>query len=409
MLRQKEELCVNYQNQIFEQEKRLAKINHIIKNINTTYELDSLTKFVCAEIKKISNADFCAILRFNKISKKFEITKCLSNVSNKTSLKNFRLDLEKYTSFVNKTIEKRTKKQNELIKNYIQEFDSNKYAYPIISNDGTLVVVYIFSQIPINEKCDINAIDIICDNYRLAFDNLKLYKQLEETSKHKTEFIANVTHEFKTPLNAIIGFAELLKSDTIEKKKSNHYIDNIVTNSHHLLKLIEDILDISKIELNSLDLIYETGNAKNIIEEVIYILDGVALAKNLEIKSHLLDTLITVDKKRYKQIIYNLINNAIKFSFENSKIEIFTYSENERFYFEISDTGSGIPKDMRNKIFEMFSQCKQDILKKEKGHGVGLFICKKLVTLHNGEIFCLPNHPCGTTFKFYVPNSLKTN
>ena len=94
---------------------------------------------------------------------------------------------------------------------YIKEFDANKYVYPIVTADGFIAIIYSYKHSPIREKCDINMLDIICDNYKLSIENIKLYKQLEESNRHKTEFIANVTHEFKTPLNAIIGFAELLK------------------------------------------------------------------------------------------------------------------------------------------------------------------------------------------------------
>ena len=400
---QKEKQLSYYANKIFELEERFMVVNWFVQNMNNAKDTFQLSELVCDEIKRLLFYDFCCVLIYDCESQKFHIKTTSLGKSGNVCKRIFKSDLKKYTQFLNKIISKRPQHLSERIEAFIKEFDANKYVFPIVTNDGYIYILYAYRELPICEKSDINAIDIICDNYKLSLKNLKLYKQLKESNLHKTEFIANVTHEFKTPLNAIIGFAELLKNADVNTEKSSQFINNIVKNSHHLLKLIEDILDVSRMELNSVDLIYESTNSKKLIEETAYILEGLSLAKNLEVNLNLIDVDVLIDKRRYKQVVYNLLNNAIKFSFENGKIDIFTYIENGNFYFEIIDEGVGIPIDASDRIFDMFSQGCKDVLKKEKGHGVGLFICKRIVNLHNGDIFYEPKSPSGAIFRFYVP------
>ena len=395
----KEAALAEYVNKLFEQEERWITVSNILKNINAQTNVIELTNLVCKEIQKITNVDFCSAAIFDVKQSKFEQIISLPKIEDKIVTLKFEEFLETFKRNFDK---KKNKLKDKSLSSFFKS-TSNSYILPMFLSDNLMNVIYIYSKVPFYSNNSISVIDIICDNYKQAIERISLYQKLQSASRHKTEFIAKVTHEFKTPLNAIIGFAELMKQQKFSKEKSQKFINNIITNSHHILRLIEDILDVSKLELNNIDLVYENCNPKDLIEQVVSILESMYISKNITLKSQLVDVNIKIDKMRFKQIIYNLINNAIKFTPPNGKITILTYIDSNKFWFEISDTGCGISEDFKDKIFDMFTQAGDDVLKKGQGHGLGLFICKNLVKLHNGSITFSNNPTSGCTFKFFVP------
>ena len=406
-LEQREAALAEYVNKLFEQEERWIMINRIIHTINEFMDKRDVTKFVCREIQKITNVNFCSIQLFDFTQNKFSEGATYSDNCDEFIAPQLKNDLQKVTDFITNKHSQKNEKFYEKLGSIIQKATSHNYILPIIIPESFIAVIYIYTKIPLYTNNSTNIIEIISDNYKQAIERINLCNELERTNRHKTEFIANVTHEFKTPLNAIIGFAELLKSQNFPKSKTLHFIDNIVTNSQHMLHLIEDILDVSKAELNHIDLIYEKCSTKNLIEQVITILESTYIAKNIRLSVRLADVEIELDKTRFKQIIYNLLNNAVKFTDTNGEIRLLSYIEKDSFYFEISDTGSGIAEEAKEKIFEMFEQAGKDVLKKSQGHGLGLFISKTLIKLHGGGISFSNNTESGCTFKFFIPVSGK--
>jgi len=235
-------------------------------------------------------------------------------------------------------------------------------------------------------------------------------KEAENANKMKSEFVANMSHEIRTPLNAIIGFSELLnKTDVNSKQKS--YLKAIVSGGTTLLGIINDILDISKIEAGKLEIQNDKVVLSKLIEEIKNIFEENAKNKNINLFLKLdtnLPFLIIIDEIRTRQILLNLIGNAIKFTHEGYiKISVFTSNVKEnKFDLKISvqDTGIGIPKDQHNKIFESFVQQDGQKNRQYGGTGLGLAICLKLTKMMNGRIELISKVNRGSVFSFELDN-----
>jgi len=232
------------------------------------------------------------------------------------------------------------------------------------------------------------------------------YIQLQELDRLKGMFIASMSHELRTPLNSIIGFTGLLlmgiAGDLNEEQKKQ--LNVIKNNADHLLGLINDILDISKIEAGKVDLLVEEFEIAEVVNDVVA--TALPLAENKEFK--LLHDVpegmkLNSDKRRVKQILMNLVSNAIKFT-DKGNVKITVKSSNIR-YLEIivSDTGIGIRKEDMEKLFKPFQQIDTSSTKKYEGTGLGLYLCKKLVALLHGDISVKSRYGKGSEFQFILP------
>ena len=214
-------------------------------------------------------------------------------------------------------------------------------------------------------------------------------KKLIETDKIRSEFLANISHELRTPLNSIIGFSTALKEGVAGplNEKQETYANKILTSAIHLTGLINDILDMTKIEAGQM-----TVNLKNIspvliINEVINIIEPLSNEKNIKLETDFkFNSEIPLDYSKFRQVMYNLIGNAIKFSHPNSKIIISTLNKNNKTYVKVKDFGIGIDKKEQKRIFEKFVQLDNIYTKKYSSSGLGLTITNEFVKLQNGKI-----------------------
>ena len=182
------------------------------------------------------------------------------------------------------------------------------------------------------------------------------------------------------------------------------YVDNISKSSRFLLSLIQDILDMARSEFRPMELKYETFRPMEVIKDIIYSFDEVIKEKNVNFCYTLMDVELTADLKRFKQLIYNLISNALKFNKPDGKIVVVAYvDENKNYIFEIKDSGDGIRKKDYEKIFNFFSQVNRDKLKRQQGSGVGLALCKVITNAHHGDIGFKSRLNSGSTFWFSLP------
>lgn len=243
------------------------------------------------------------------------------------------------------------------------------------------------------------------------------YKTIEEqnikileTDKVKTEFLANISHELRTPLNAIIGFSEILSNQfygTLNEKQSE-FIQDINVSGIHLLGMINEILDISKIEAKAMSLNKTEFSILRATEEVVNIVKPLTDKKAITIKKNISeDKMIYADFQKIRQILYNLLSNAIKFSPENETIYLDIYFNRNSLIIKIKDNGIGISLENQNKIFEKFVQLENTYTKKESSTGLGLTITKELVEMHKGKIIVESDIGKGATFIINIP--LKRN
>ncbi len=245
--------------------------------------------------------------------------------------------------------------------------------------------------------------EIIAECVDSRLEILTLKSELQRHNKDKIQFLASISHEYKTPLNSIIGFSDMLKN-SLYGSADYKYIDNISKSSKFLLGLIQDILDMARSEFAEMELNYETVRPKQLIEDIVLSFDEIIKSKNLHFSYTLMDVEIKADVRRFQQMVMNLISNAVKFNKLNGKIKIVAYiNENNEFVFEVTDTGDGIRKRDYDKIFNFFSQVNRSHLKRQQGSGVGLALCKKIAEAHSGQIGFKSKLNQGSTFWFSIP------
>ena len=234
--------------------------------------------------------------------------------------------------------------------------------------------------------------------------------QIQEVSRLKSEFLANMSHELRTPLNSILGFSEILKDKDLGIAMTDDQrlecLEAIHASGEHLLQLINDVLDMSKIEAGRMDLILEEFAVDASFREVFTVVKSLAGKKGIELSVVVEpeDLVIYADKGKVKQVLYNLLSNAIKFTPEGGSIFVDgkLRKEAQDLLVTVTDTGVGIPSMHLDKIFGEFYQV-QGEHQRQKGTGLGLALVKKLVELHGGEIEVTSEEGKGSTFSFTVP------
>ena len=252
------------------------------------------------------------------------------------------------------------------------------------------------------------------DQAVIAMENVRLFREiqgksreLEIANKHKSDFLANMSHELRTPLNAIIGFSEVLIDRMFGEvnEKQADYLKDIHESGKHLLSLINDILDLSKIEAGRMDLEISAfdlpgalSNAMTLVRERAQ-RHGIALG--LEVDPQL--GALWADERKFKQIVLNLLSNAVKFTPDGGKVDVFAGKVDGKVEIAVRDTGIGIAPEDQAAVFEEFKQVGRDARRKAEGTGLGLALTKRFVELHGGEIRLQSEPGKGSTFTITLP------
>jgi signal transduction histidine kinase/CheY-like chemotaxis protein/HAMP domain-containing protein len=246
-------------------------------------------------------------------------------------------------------------------------------------------------------------------NVRLFQEIQEKSRQLEIASQHKSQFLANMSHELRTPLNAIIGFSEVLLEKMFGEinEKQEEYLNDIFTSGKHLLNLINDILDLSKIEAGKMELEPSTVNLRELLEGSLVVVKERALAHGIKLSLNMsddIDTLIA-DERKVKQVVFNLLSNAVKFTPDNGEVSIHARRAESLVEIAVRDTGIGIAPENQQRVFEEFQQVGETLTGKPEGTGLGLTLTRKLVELHGGTIWLESTPGQGSTFTFTLPIS----
>jgi signal transduction histidine kinase len=264
---------------------------------------------------------------------------------------------------------------------------------------------------------EIALLKTFADQAVIAIENVRLFneiqdksRQLEIANQHKSDFLANMSHELRTPLNAIIGFSEVL----IEKmfgelnEKQADYLNDIHSSGKHLLSLINDILDLSKIEAGRMELDVAEFDLRSALENAMTLVkeraqrNGISLS--LEVDPSL--GMFRGDERKFKQILLNLLSNAVKFTSEGGKVGVAARPGAAAVEFSVTDTGVGIAAEDLAVVFEEFKQVGRDYTRKAEGTGLGLALTKRFVELHGGTIRLASEPGKGSTFTFTIPLGL---
>jgi PAS domain S-box-containing protein len=231
-------------------------------------------------------------------------------------------------------------------------------------------------------------------------------QEVERANRLKSEFLASMSHELRTPLHTILGFTELLEEevDGPLNERQRRFISHVHQDAQHLLELINDILDLSKIEAGKMELRFEVFGAHQAVEEVVASLQGRASAKSINVTNCVApECAVRADRVRFKEIFYNLLSNAVKFTLEGGRVVIGCSMGDASVCFSVKDSGIGIAKQEQASIFDKFYQVGSTTKGVREGTGLGLAITKQLVEMHGGIIRVESESGQGSTFSFTVP------
>ena len=274
-----------------------------------------------------------------------------------------------------------------------------------------------------NDK-ELGLLKTFADQAVIAIQNARLFheiqdksRQLEVANKHKSEFLANMSHELRTPLNAIIGFSEVLSEQMFGEvnDKQLEYLKDIHSSGHHLLQLINDILDLSKIEAGRMELDLGSFNVHMLLDNALTLVRERASRHGLGVALEVVEGLDewVADQRKVKQVVINLLSNAVKFTPAGGKVTLRARSlegphgsANGSIEIAVIDTGVGIAKDQQELVFEEFRQASGDYLRKAEGTGLGLSLARSFVELHGGKIRVESELGHGSTFAFTLPQRI---
>jgi signal transduction histidine kinase len=287
-------------------------------------------------------------------------------------------------------------------------------AVPLLREDSLVGGLVIFRKTPgafAPETVDL--VQTLANQSVLAIENAELFEELERkgreleaASRHKSEFLANMSHELRTPLNAVLGYAELIQDGIYGEvpQKMADVLERIQQNGRHLLRLINDVLDLSKIEAGQLTLSPADYSMRELVLDVVSATEALAAEKKLAVEVDVPADLPhgRGDERRLTQVLLNLVSNAIKFT-EAGSVAIRATVEDGSFHVAVTDTGVGVAEGDRERIFEEFQQVDSSSTRKKGGTGLGLAIAKRIVELHGGRIWVESPPGAGSTFAFTIP------
>jgi signal transduction histidine kinase len=301
---------------------------------------------------------------------------------------------------------------------------SRKYAIRSIvvapvAHKGKLTNVLVFHTIEPRHwtEQELLFIKVVTDQLFTLYFQEKVQEELNNTAQAKSNFLAKMSHELRTPLNAIIGYAKMLEKGMAGPitGKQTEFIHYISSSGEHLLNLVNDILDLSKIEAGKMDISLKQVDINSLIATIAPMVEEEANNKSLHLSFQIQPDLkfVEIDPHRFKQILLNLISNAIKFNHENGSIFVRLNKfkkgaspedpQDEWLILEVQDTGIGIPSSRLHELFSPFHQIDNSISRAHEGSGLGLILTKEMVELHHGQISVASIEDVGTTFTVKIP------
>lgn len=418
-----------HQTELYELTKAQAEKEKVSRNIveilRSTLDKKSIKNLFVKTIGEYFEADRVLFSEYDFINKMYlpveEDSEYLSSVKEKSFI-DYDWSEPSLVEYIQPLLEKRELnifcwdeyiKDNKKSKAFISLFEDaevkSSYNIPVIYQERLMG----FFCIEFTQKCcklsdqDLDLVRDICNQAGIALYQAELYVKAEESSRIKGEFIANMSHEIKTPLSIIIGFSDVLAENEINRDKQIEYLSNIKKSGKHLLDLTNDILLMSKIESQTLELNCSFISIDKLIIDVVNSIKLMAECKNINIEIEMPEELnVKVDKKILTQILYNLLNNAIKFTLNNGKIIVKAVLDADSLIISVEDDGIGISAVDQAFVFEKFRQVDSSYKRKETGAGLGLSITKKLVEFHGGAIYIESIKNKGSKFWFTLPGAI---
>ncbi len=390
---------------------------NISKAALTIKDFKEFSLFIKNELHKIIDTSNFYIALYNEETDTFSIPFVINDMgetkefSAKKTLTGYILNTKK-PLLVNRELHNRLIEEGEV---ELVGIDSKVWlGAPLEIKDkvfGVIVVQSYDNENAYNEN-DVNLLEFVADQISTIIQRKNAENELnvaltkaQESDRLKSSFLANMSHEIRTPMNGIIGFSEFFLEPNLSENKRREYANIIINRSKQLLSIVNDILDISKIEAGIIKLNYESVNINRLLDDLYKFYSSQAQVSNISLNCikglENFKSVVEIDKIKLNQILTNLLSNAFKFTNKGSVEYGYQLIEN-MLQFYVKDTGVGIDKKLQNKIFDRFTQVNNNLNEKNKGTGLGLSISKKFVELFNGEIWISSNKQ-GTTVYFTIP------
>jgi signal transduction histidine kinase len=400
----------------------LRALGEVIQAVNSTLDLQNVLTTIVTKAVQLSGADSGAIYVFDDLKQEFLLraTHGMDQAMIAELLKQ-RIGLD--TSFIPIAIRQgesihipdiREEPPNPINAIILRAGYRAQLAAPLTQRGQIVGLLVVRRRDPGRfPKGTVDLIKTFAAQSGLAMQNARLFSeidekshQLEAESKHKSQFLANMSHELRTPLNAIIGYTELILDNIYGEapERMRQVIERVQTNGRHLLGLINDVLDLTKIEAGQLTLSLADYSLKEVVDGVIIALEPLAVEKRLAFKAYLPARLPTGhgDERRISQVLLNLVGNAIKFT-DEGEVAIHASAANGSFTVAVCDSGPGISQSDQVRIFGEFQQADNSSTRRKGGTGLGLSIAKRIIEMHNGRIWVESDVGKGSTFFFSLP------
>ena len=401
--------------------EELRVLGEVSQAVNSTLDRETVLHTIVAKATQLSGTEAGAIYEFSEASGEFQLRATYGMDDDLiAAIKDHHADI---SESVARSTQQRVPEQipdlreepsspvNEII---LGAGYRARLLVPLLGADRIVGALVVRRQAPGEfPKGTVELLQTFAAQSVLAIQNARLFgeigeksRQLELASQHKSQFLANMSHELRTPLNAILGYTELILDDIYGEApaKMRSVLERVQRNGKHLLGLINDVLDLSKIEAGQLTLSLADYSIAEVVQTVLTAVEPLASQKHLVLKSELPPSLPMArgDERRIAQVLLNLVGNAIKFT-DTGEVAVQASAANGAFTIAVRDTGPGVSEADQAKIFEEFQQADSSSTKKKGGTGLGLSIAKRIIELHGGKIGVESRVGEGSTFAITLP------
>jgi GAF domain-containing protein/anti-sigma regulatory factor (Ser/Thr protein kinase) len=409
-------------NELTKSVDELRALGEVSQAVNSTLDLETVLSTIVAKAVQLSETEAGTIYVFNEETQKFELRSTYGMDDTLIAAIKERHIRIGGDPGVGQAAAKRAPVQIPDVRNepsqalevLVRAGFRGLLAVPLLGADRIVGALVVRRKTPGEfPQSTVELLETFADQSVLAIQNARLFREIEEksrelevASKHKSQFLANMSHELRTPLNAILGYAELML-DSIYGEPSDKMravLERLQRNGRHLLGLINDVLDLSKIEAGQLTLSLNDYSLGDMVHGVVSAVEPLAAEKRLAFTAQVAPDLPSGhgDERRLSQVLLNLVGNAIKFT-DKGEVAIRASVTNGAFTVAVRDTGPGIPAVDQAKIFEEFQQADSSITRKKGGTGLGLSIAKRIIEMHGGRIWVESEPGKGSTFYFTLP------
>jgi len=402
--------------------EELKALGEVSQAVSSTLDLQTVLATIVAHAVELSGTESGAIYEFDETVEQFqlrathrmseELTRAIREAGVKLGETAVgRAGVSREAVQVPDILEEPTYPLREII---VRDGFRALLAVPLVREDKLIGGLVVRRRAPGQfQKKTVELLQTFATQSALAIQNARLFREIEEkgreleiASKHKSEFLANMSHELRTPLNAILGYTELILDKIYGEvpERIQEVLERLEKNGRHLLGLINNVLDLSKIEAGQLTLSLSEYSMNEVVQAVLTSVEALAAEKKLELKVMVPTDLATGkgDEQRIVQVLLNFLGNAIKFT-EEGEVTVEVTASNETFLVSVSDTGPGLSEADQNKIFEDFQQADSSSTRGKDGTGLGLSIAKRIIEMHGGHIWVESTLGKGSTFWFKLP------